>query len=127
MTIEPPAARPSTNIDIEGLYAECLPRVYAFALRMLGDREAALDVAQDSFAVALARADSFDVAKMAEVGLWAQTWAVTDLEPQLLEKIFIRPFSSLQAALDAAREEKGKDAKVLVLLDGSLTIPYVSQ
>jgi lactate racemase len=66
-------------------------------------------------------------AKMAEVGLWAQTWAVTDLEPQLLEKIFIRPFSSLQAALDEARKEKGKDAKVLVLLDGSLTIPYVSQ
>jgi nickel-dependent lactate racemase len=66
-------------------------------------------------------------AKMAEVGLWAQTWAVTDLEPQLLEKIFIRPFSSLQAALDEARKEKGKDAKVLILLDGSLTIPYVSQ
>jgi nickel-dependent lactate racemase len=65
-------------------------------------------------------------AKMAEVGLWAQTWAVTDLEPQLLEKIFIRPFSSLQVALDEARKEKGKDAKVLVLLDGSLTIPYVS-
>ncbi len=61
-------------------------------------------------------------AKMAEVGLWAQTWAVTDLDPQLLKKIFIRPFSSLQAAVDAARKEKGKDAKVLVLLDGSLTI-----
>ena len=66
-------------------------------------------------------------AKMAEVGLWAQTWAVTDLEPQLLEKIFIRPFSSFQSALDEARKEKGKDAKVLVLLDGSLTIPYVEE
>ena len=64
-------------------------------------------------------------AKMAEIGMWAQTWAVTDLEPELLEKIFIRPFPSLQAALDAARKEKGKDAKVLVLMDGSLTIPYV--
>jgi nickel-dependent lactate racemase len=66
-------------------------------------------------------------AKMAEIGLWAQTWAVTDLEPQLLEKIFIRPFSSLQAAVDTARKEKGKDAKVLVLLDGSLTIPHVAE
>jgi lactate racemase len=66
-------------------------------------------------------------AKMAEIGLWAQTWAVTDLEPKLLEKIFIRPFSTLQAALDAALKEKGKDAKVLVLLDGSLTIPYVEE
>jgi nickel-dependent lactate racemase len=65
-------------------------------------------------------------AKMAEVGMWAQTWAVTDLEPKLLEKIFIRPFSSFQAALDAALAEKGKNAKVLVLLDGSLTIPHVA-
>jgi lactate racemase len=65
-------------------------------------------------------------AKMAEVCMWAQTCAVTDLEPELLEKIFIRPFSSLQSALDGARKEKGKDAKVLVLMDGSLTIPYVA-
>jgi nickel-dependent lactate racemase len=82
----------------------------------------ALDRIEKKFVVGYHKA-----AKMAEVGLWAQTWAVTDLEPQLLEKIFIRPFSSLQAALDAARNEKGKDAKVLILLDGSLTIPYVSQ
>ncbi len=65
-------------------------------------------------------------AKMAEIGLWAQTWAVTDLDSKLLESIFIRPFASLQTALEAARKEKGKDAKVLVLLDGSLTIPYVA-
>jgi lactate racemase len=82
----------------------------------------ALDRIEKKFVVGYHKA-----AKMAEVGLWAQTWAVTDLEPQLLEKIFIRPFSSLQAALDAARKEKGKDAKVLVLLDGSLTIPYVKE
>jgi len=66
-------------------------------------------------------------AKMAEVGLWAQTWAVADLDPKLLESIFIRPFSSLQTALDEARKEKGQDAKVLVLLDGSLTIPHVEE
>jgi nickel-dependent lactate racemase len=82
----------------------------------------ALDRIEKKFVVGYHKA-----AKMAEVGLWAQTWAVTDLEPQLLEKIFIRPFSSLQAALDAARNEKGKDAKVLILLDGSLTIPYVKE
>ena len=82
----------------------------------------ALDRIEKKFVVGYHKA-----AKMAEVGLWAQTWAVTDLDPQLLEKIFIRPFSTLQAALDAARTEKGKDAKVLVLLDGSLTIPYVKE
>jgi nickel-dependent lactate racemase len=64
-------------------------------------------------------------AKMAEVCLWAEMWAVTDLDPQLLRSIFIRPFASLQAAVDAALAQKGKDAKVLVLLDGSLTVPHV--
>jgi nickel-dependent lactate racemase len=82
----------------------------------------ALDRIEKKFVIGYHKA-----AKMAEVGLWAQTWAVTDLEPQMLEKIFIRPFSSLQAALDAARKEKGEDAKVLILLDGSLTIPYVKE
>jgi hypothetical protein len=33
------------RLDIGTLYAECLPRVYGFAFRMLGDRDAALDVA----------------------------------------------------------------------------------
>jgi nickel-dependent lactate racemase len=66
-------------------------------------------------------------AKMAEVGMRAQIWAVTDLEPGLLERIFISPFSSLQAALDAARKEKGRDARVLVLMDSSLIIPCLAK
>ena len=82
----------------------------------------ALDRIEKKFVVGYHKA-----AKMAEVGLWAHTWAVTDLDPKLLESIFIRPFSSLQAALDEARKEKGEDAKVLVLLDGSLTIPHVEE
>lgn len=69
-------------------------------------------------------------AKMAEVGLSAEVWAVTDLEPGLLESIFIKPFASLQEAVDAAitkKSQNGADAKVLVLLDGSLTIPHVKE
>ena len=69
-------------------------------------------------------------AKMAEVGLSAEVWAVTDLEPSLLESIFIRPFASLQEAVDAAiarKSQNGAGAKVLVLLDGSLTIPHVKE
>jgi len=66
-------------------------------------------------------------AKMAEIALWAQIWGVTDLDPELLESIFIRPFASLQEAVDAALAEKGRDAEILVLLDGSLTIPSVGR
>lgn len=64
-------------------------------------------------------------AKMAEIGLWAEMWAVTDLPPERVQGLFLRPFGSVQAALDAALAEKGKDAKVLFLLDGGLTVPLV--
>jgi len=64
-------------------------------------------------------------AKMAEIGLWAETWAVTDLDAALLRQIFIRPFDSVQAALDAALEQQGPEARVLFLMDGSLTVPMV--
>ena len=64
-------------------------------------------------------------AKMAEIGLWAETWGVTDLDPEVLESIFIKPFNSIQAALDSAIEQKGENAKVLFLLDGGLTVPLL--
>ena len=50
---------PRPPLDLETIYGECFPRVYGFALRMLGDRETALEIAQDTFANAVARADSF--------------------------------------------------------------------
>jgi lactate racemase len=66
-------------------------------------------------------------AKMAEIDLWAQMWGVTDVEPDVIGKLFIKPFDSLQVALDKALEEKGKDANVLFLMDGGLTVPLVSE
>jgi nickel-dependent lactate racemase len=64
-------------------------------------------------------------AKMAEIGLWAQMWGVTDVEPDIISKLFIKPFSDLQTALDQAIEEKGRDSSVLFLMDGGLTVPMV--
>ncbi|MDD9303798.1 MAG: nickel-dependent lactate racemase [Desulfobacter sp.] len=64
-------------------------------------------------------------AKMAEIGLWAQMWGVTDVEPDVISKLFITPFSDLQTALDQAIAEKGKEASVLFLMDGGLTVPLV--
>lgn len=63
-------------------------------------------------------------AKMAEIDVWAEMWGVTDLDPDLLRKAKIRPFGSLQAAMEAALQWK-KDASVLVLVDGSVTVPRV--
>jgi lactate racemase len=64
-------------------------------------------------------------AKMAEIGLWAQMWAVTDVAPEEISPLFITPFSDLQTALDQALAQKGKDASVLFLMDGGLTVPMV--
>jgi nickel-dependent lactate racemase len=66
-------------------------------------------------------------AKMAEIGLWAEMWGVTDVAPEIISKLFIRPFGSLQEALDAALEKKGPDATVLFLMDGGLTVPLVQE
>ena len=62
-------------------------------------------------------------AKMAEIGTWAHMWGVTDLEDKDMNAIFIKPFHDLQEALNKALEEKGKEAKVLFLMDGSITVP----
>ncbi|MEX1299956.1 MAG: nickel-dependent lactate racemase [Desulfotignum sp.] len=64
-------------------------------------------------------------AKMAEIGLWAQMWAVTDVAPEVIAPLFITPFSDLQTALDKALEQKGENASVLFLMDGGLTVPMV--
>jgi hypothetical protein len=57
----------------------------------------------------------------------AEVWAVTGLPDRELDAIFIRPFSRIQPAVDAALKKKGPKAKVLVLLDGSVTVPIVQR
>jgi nickel-dependent lactate racemase len=63
-------------------------------------------------------------AKVAEIAVWANVWAVTDLDPELLKKANIRPFATVQEAVDAALA-RNKDATVLVSMDGSITVPRV--
>lgn len=63
-------------------------------------------------------------AKMAEILTWADIWAVTDLDPDLLRKANIRPFSNVQDAVDELLAEN-PEARILVLMDGSVTVPRV--
>ncbi len=63
-------------------------------------------------------------AKMAEIAVWARIWAVTGLDPALLRQANIRPFDSVQEAVDAALKDDPA-AKVLISMDGSITIPRV--
>lgn len=61
--------------------------------------------------------------KMIELMTWARVWAVTNLPEQDLTAAGIRPFQDLQIAFDTALRIKGSKAKVLVLTDGSVTVP----
>jgi nickel-dependent lactate racemase len=64
-------------------------------------------------------------AKMAEIATWADIWGVTGLAEQDVEQAFIKPFHEVQEALDKAIEKKGKKAKILFLMDASLTVPNI--
>ena len=62
-------------------------------------------------------------AKMAEIATWAEIWGVTGLADKDMEQAFIKPCHEIQEALDRAIEKKGEKAKILFLMDASLTVP----
>lgn len=64
-------------------------------------------------------------AKLAEICAWAEIYGVTELPDELLKSVFIKPFHSVQDALDEAIHKKGPHSRVLFMLDGSLTVPVL--
>lgn len=64
--------------------------------------------------------------KIALLAQWAEIWAITDLSPQILKKVFIESFSSLQEAIDRALKKKGSKSKILFIMDGNLIVPIFS-
>jgi nickel-dependent lactate racemase len=65
-------------------------------------------------------------AKMAQIGIHSDMWAVTDLEDKIIKKALLKPYSDIQKAVDDAIKEirkKGKKPKIIVMPLGSLTIP----
>lgn len=61
--------------------------------------------------------------KIAELTGRAEVWAVTGLDPAILKDVFMKPYASVQEALDEAVERKG--GEVLVFPEGSMTVPMV--
>ena len=64
-------------------------------------------------------------AKIAEIATWAEIWGVTGIAEQDIEQAFIKPCHEVQEAIDKAIEKKGEKAKILFLMDASLTVPKV--
>ncbi len=66
-------------------------------------------------------------AKMAKIGSWARMWAVTELPDDVVRECHMRPFDTVQAAVDEALSVKGPTARVLFLMDGCITVPLPPQ
>lgn len=64
-------------------------------------------------------------AKIVEAAMKGTICAVTDLEDHIIEKAFMKPYGSVQEAVDAALAARGEDARVLFLMDGSVTVPML--
>jgi nickel-dependent lactate racemase len=60
--------------------------------------------------------------KIAELATKASIWAVTTLEPVLLQNIFMKPYASLQKAVDDAVELKS--GGILVLPEAGNVVPF---
>ncbi len=90
---------------------------FAKLLASAKDPQDALDKIEEKYVLGYHKA-----AKMAEIARWAQMWAVTSVDHQMMQSMFIKPFSTIQQALDKAVVEKGKE-KILFLMAASMTIP----
>lgn len=101
-------------------------------------------IGEDTFFKLLCKADSprkiFDTlsneyklgyhkaAKIAQIGLKSEIWAVTDLDDDTIKKAMLRPYSDIQNAIDDAIKLiklKGKKPKIVVMPSGSLTVPLI--
>lgn len=54
----------------------------------------------------------------------ADIYLVSDLEPDFVSSIFLKPYASVQEALEAAFQKLGPDAGVLVMPYGGSTLPH---
>jgi nickel-dependent lactate racemase len=62
-------------------------------------------------------------AKLAEMMLSSDIWTIVPVPDDVIKSIFMKPYSDVNQALQAALRIKGPDAKVTVLPDGGLTVP----
>lgn len=64
-------------------------------------------------------------AAIALVNKKASIYLVSDMKPDFVEKIFMKPFDSVDEALQNALKVVGKDSNVLFMPFGGSTLPYV--
>ncbi len=63
--------------------------------------------------------------RLAQAALRVKVFAVTDVDPNVIRDVFAEPYSFLQQAIDSALSLAGRDADMLFLMNGSVTVPRV--
>lgn len=63
------------------------------------------------------------VVRLAQLLSSSLVWTVMDIDDKIIQSVFMIPFHNVDDAIQAAIAKKGSNAKVLVLFDGSLTVP----
>ncbi len=66
------------------------------------------------------------VVRLAHLLNSSEIWTVMDIDDKIVQSVFMTPFHDINYALQKALAKKGNNAKVLVLLDGSLTVPLTN-
>ncbi len=106
------------------LVAECRdgigPDNFYKLLSSSTDPKDILKTAKDNYKLGYHKA-----ARIAELSTKAKVWVVSEIEDKILQDASIRAFDSLQEAVDLSISGKGKDAKILIIMDGTNTVPKV--
>lgn len=69
-------------------------------------------------------------AKMAQIGIYAEMWAVSDLDDDTLKMAKLQPCKDIKETFNRAVEKiksKGKEPHAVILPQGSLTVPLLEQ
>lgn len=69
--------------------------------------------------------DQWEAQKMAIVQMRADVWLYSSLDPELVRSLHLTPVSDVAAAVDELLDKYGRHARVAVLPQGPLTIPYL--
>lgn len=62
-------------------------------------------------------------AKMAEILMKNDVYIVSSLNEDIAKKTFMKPFETIKNAIDTALENVGRDARILFIMNGGLSIP----
>jgi len=64
--------------------------------------------------------------RLARWGANGNLWIVSNMRDDEARMVFFRPFKKLDQAIEEALSIKGKDARIVLIPNGILTVPYIS-